>query len=191
MKSGNRGHLFILSGPAGVGKGTLRKKLFQRVPGLVFSISCTTRPVRPGEVDGRDYCFMGKDEFGRMIINGEFLEWAEVHGKYYGTKVSDVRTCLDFGCDMVLEIDVQGSSQIRDKVPDAIAIFITVSSLDELEKRLRGRGTESDEQIMLRLRNAAVEMSRSGEYDHVIVNDDVERAAEELVEIVKSYRNRE
>ena len=187
----HKGHLFILSGPAGVGKGTLRKRLFERVPGLVFSVSCTTRPRRPREAEAKDYFFVDKEEFGRLITKGAFLEWAEVHGNYYGTRRADVETCLDLGCDMVLEIDVQGARQIKEKMPDAIPIFITVSSPDELEARLKKRGTESPDQLLLRMRNATVEMKHAKEYDHVIVNDDFERAADELVSIVERSRGKD
>lgn len=184
-----RGHLFILSGPAGAGKGTLRKKLFTELPDLVFSVSCTTRDKRPGEVEGKDYYFVDRDTFARMADEGAFLEWAHVHGNCYGTRRSDVDACLDSGCDMVLEIDVQGCRQVKAKMPEAIRIFITVGSLDELESRLEDRGTETEEQMMLRLRNAAVELRSAREYDHIILNDDLDRASKELIELVRGYRN--
>lgn len=182
-----RGHLFILSGPAGAGKGTLRKILFKRLPDLVFSVSCTTRNSRPGEKDGVDYHFIGKDAFEKLVGEGAFLEWAEVHGNCYGTRRSDVVTCLDAGGDMVLEIDVQGCRQVKERMPEAVRIFITAGSLDELESRLEDRGTETPEQVALRLRNAAVELRSAREYDHIIVNDDVDRASQELVELVRGY----
>jgi guanylate kinase len=182
-----KGHLFILSGPAGAGKGTLRKILFRETGDLEYSVSCTTREMRPGEAEGRDYHYISRDEFGKMADRGEFLEWAEVHRNYYGTRKSDVERILDEGRDMVLEIDVKGCRQIKDIVPEAIRIFITAPSLDELEERLEERGTETSEQMVVRLRNAAMEMKQAAEYDHVIVNDDVERASKELVKIIKSY----
>jgi guanylate kinase len=183
-----RGHLFILSGPAGAGKGTLRKILFRETGDLVYSISCTTRKMRPGEAEGRDYHYISRGEFEKMADRGEFLEWAEVHRNCYGTRKNDVERVLNEGRDMVLEIDVKGCRQIKDIVPDAIRIFITVPSLDELENRLEERGTETSEQMGVRLRNAAAEMKQAAEYDHVIVNDDIMRASKELGEIIKSYR---
>jgi guanylate kinase len=186
-----RGHLFIISGPAGAGKGTLRKILFGEVDNLAYSVSCTTREMRPGEAEGLDYHYISQDEFDDMADRGEFLEWAEVHRNCYGTRKSDVERVLDEGRDMVLEIDVKGCRQVKDIVPEAIRIFITAPSLDELENRLEGRGTETSEQMGVRLRNAAAEMKQAAEYDHVIVNDDVKRASRELVETIKSYRSRE
>jgi guanylate kinase len=183
-----RGHLFILSGPAGAGKGTLRQRLFREVDGLEYSVSFTTRPMRPGEAEGRDYHYISRGEFERMADSGEFLEWAEVHRNCYGTGKSGVERVLSAGLDMVLEIDVKGCRKVKDIVPEAIRIFITVPSLDELESRLEERGTETSEQMGVRLRNAAMEMKQAAEYDHVIVNDDVARASKELVEIIKSYR---
>jgi guanylate kinase len=184
------GHLFILSGPAGAGKGTLRKILFKEVPDLVYSVSCTTRLRRPDEVEGKDYYFVGKGDFIDMIQNDAFIEWAEVHGNYYGTRRSDVRTCLDLGCDMVLEVDVQGSRQVKAAIPQAVRIFITVPSMDELENRLEDRGTETPDQMLTRLRNAAFEMRYAGECEHTVVNDSVERSSRELTDLVQGYRNK-
>jgi guanylate kinase len=185
-----RGNLFILSGPAGAGKGTLREMLFREIPEIVDSISCTTRAKRPGEVDGLHYYFVSKDDFGGMIARDEFLEWAEVHGSYYGTRRADVERVLSGGGDALLEIDVQGCRQVKARVTSAIRIFITAPSLDVLESRLEDRGTETPDQLETRLRNAAREMRYAGEYDHVIVNDDLRRAANELVELVRGYRSR-
>jgi guanylate kinase len=183
-----RGRLFILSGPAGAGKGTLRNRLFAEVDDMVYSVSCTTRPIRPGETDGRDYHFVTKDRFVELIDEGAFLEWAEVHGNYYGTRKSDVEACLESGRDVVLEIDVQGCEQIRAREPSAIGIFITIRSLDELENRLEDRGTETPDQILMRLRNAARELRYAATYEHVIVNDDLDKASGELIELVRGYR---
>ncbi|MDR1510011.1 MAG: guanylate kinase [Synergistaceae bacterium] len=186
-----RGNLFILSGPAGAGKGTLRKMLFREMPDLVFSVSCTTRERRTGETDGKDYYYISRDDFGRMITRGEFLEWADVHGNYYGTRKSDVERVLGEGRDILLEIDVQGCRLVKSRKPDAIRIFITAPSLDELEDRLEERGTESRAQLDVRLRNAAMEMRHAREYDHIIVNDAISRAGGELIETVKRYREPE
>ncbi|MDR3279929.1 MAG: guanylate kinase [Synergistaceae bacterium] len=185
-----RGHLFILSGPAGAGKGTLRKILFQEIADLEFSVSCTTRKRRPGEVEGCDYYYVSHDDFKRMLEGNEFLEWAEVHGNYYGTRKSDVEKVLESGRDILLEIDVQGSGLVKSREPEAIRIFITAPSLDILENRLEDRGTETQDQLDIRLRNAAREMRLAREYDHVIVNDEIPRASKELVELVKRYRSR-
>ena len=183
-----RGNLFILSGPAGAGKGTLRKGLYDEASDMAYSVSCTTREKRPGEKDGQDYHFVSKNDFGAMITHDEFLEWAEVHGNYYGTRRSDVERVLSEGRDILLEIDVQGHHQLKSRMPEAISIFITAPSLDDIESRLEERGTETHDQLEIRLRNAAMEMKHTGEYDHVIINDDIRRATNELVELVKKYR---
>jgi len=184
------GHIFILSGPAGAGKGTLRKILFDEIGGLEYSVSCTTRRKRPCETEGLDYYYVTRDDFTRMIENDEFLEWAEVHGNYYGTRKSDVEKVLVEGHDILLEIDVQGSRQVKSREPGAVRIFITAPSLDDLESRLEDRGTETQEQLDVRLRNAAAEMRLAREYDHIIVNDELPRASKELTELVRSYRER-
>ena len=186
-----RGRLFILSGPAGAGKGTLRKILFREVPDLVFSVSCTTRLIRPGEAEGKDYYFIDKDAFSALVLRDEFLEWAEVHGNFYGTRRADVENALACGSDMVLEIDVQGCRQVKERMPEAIRIFITVRSLDELENRLEDRGTETPDQLLLRLKNAAIELRHAKEFDHIIMNDDVNRASKELIDLVRRYRDGE
>ncbi|MDR0765103.1 MAG: guanylate kinase [Synergistaceae bacterium] len=183
-----RGRLFILSGPAGAGKGTLRNILFGELDDLAYSVSHTTRKMRPGEAEGRDYHYVSRDEFGKMVKSNEFLEWAEVHGDCYGTAKSGVERVLGEGRDIVLEIDVDGCRQVKEIEPGAVMIFITAPSIDELENRLKGRGTETPEQMDVRLRDAAAEMKRAAEYDRVIVNDDVGRASRELVETIKSYR---
>jgi guanylate kinase len=189
MARRNRGVLFVISGPSGAGKGTLRKVLFDRVPGLAYSVSCTTRHPREGERDGIDYWFVTEEIFDRTRDRGEFLEWAFVHDHHYGTRAEDVRRELERGRDVVLEIDVQGALSVRDACPDAVLIFIAPPSVDELSDRLRERGTETSEDLSLRLRNAMTEMEMASKYDHVILNDNVERAAEELIALVESYRN--
>ena len=186
-----RGRLFILSGPAGAGKGTLRKILFREVPDLVFSVSCTTRLIRPGEAEGKDYYFIDKDAFSALVLRDEFLEWAEVHGNFYGTRRADVENALACGSDMVLEIDVQGCRQVKEHMPEAVRIFITVRSLDELENRLEDRGTETPDQLLVRLKNAAIELRHAKEFDHIIMNDDVNRASKELIDLVRRYRDGE
>ena len=188
MKSKNKGHLFIISGPSGAGKGTLRKILFKRVPGLVFSVSCTTRLPRRGEVDGIDYHFIDDASFHDLKDNGQFLEWAEVHGHYYGTLREDVDRTLSAGKDIILEIDVQGAHQVKKNCSDAVMIFITPPSMPELETRLRKRGTEEENTLRIRLKNARGEMDDSSSFDYVIVNDKLEKAVKKLEFIIDTYR---
>jgi guanylate kinase len=188
MNRSYKGKLFVLSGPSGAGKGTLRKKVFETVEDIRFSISCTTRPPRQGEKDGVDYRFISEEAFLSLLREDKFLEHAEVHGHYYGTLRDDVERTLSSGIDMVLEIDVQGAFQVREKMPESILVFVSPPSLEELERRLRERGTESGENLRIRLRNARLEMLKSGDYDYVIVNDDAERASNELKSIITGFR---
>lgn len=181
------GHLFIISGPSGAGKGTLRKLLFERIPDLIFSISCTTRSPREGELDGVDYHFIDEVSFRRMIARGKFLEWAKVHDNYYGTLREDVERELCAGKNVILEIDVQGAHQVKMNCPDAIMIFVAPPSIPELEKRLRKRGTEEETVLQVRLQNAIAEMDDSYCFDHLIVNDEVARAVNELENVIHSY----
>ncbi len=185
-----RGRLFVLSGPSGAGKGTVRKEVFRRVEGLFFSISCTTRSPRPGEVDGVDYRFISREDFVRRIEAGEFLEWAEVHGNLYGTLWSDVENTLSSGRDVVLEIDVKGAFQVMKRCKDTVSIFLAPPSTEELERRLKNRGSEDEVTIALRLKNALSEMAEADKYDHLVVNDDLEHAVEDLERIVDLYRSR-
>ncbi len=183
-----RGRLFILSGPSGVGKGTLRKALFNNLDGLVFSVSCTTRSPRRGETDGVDYRFISRDDFDARIKNGLFLEWAEVHGNRYGTLEEDVRTILKKGLDVVLEIDVQGALQVKRKMPEAVLVFVAPPSENDLRERLSHRGTEKGESLRTRLDNARRELEMASLYDHMIINDDIPKAVDQLVSVVKQYR---
>ena len=182
------GHLFILSGPAGAGKSTLRKRLFQEMTDLVFSVSCTTRSIRCGETEAKDYFFITHESFRELEAAGAFLEWAQVHGNFYGTRREDVERALESGRDVLLEIDVQGSRQVKEKMPGAVRIFITTPSQEDLKGRLQGRGTETPEQMELRLHNAEIELTQAREYDHIIVNDDIDRASSELISLIKSYK---
>ena len=187
--SSKRGKLFILSGPSGAGKGTLRAIALSDVKNLVYSISCTTRPPRAGETNGVEYRFISKGDFENKINLNEFLEYANVHGCYYGTLRDDVERELEAGNDVLLEIDVQGAEQVKNILSEAVLIFIMPPSREILESRLRARGTESEEILKIRLNNAVDEMSKAASYKHVIINDELDRAAQELREIILSYRN--
>jgi guanylate kinase len=184
------GKLFVLAGPSGVGKGTIVRELVSRDPeGLSLSVSVTTRAPRPGEVDGVDYFFVDDDAFDRMIRAGELLEWAEIVGHRSGTPRGFVEDRLAAGRDVVLEIDVVGASQVRERVPGSVLIFVDPPSMEELERRLRGRGTETEERIRLRLETADWELEQRGWFDHVIVNDDLERASSQVAAIIDASRN--
>lgn len=182
-----KGNLFVLSGPSGAGKGTLVKRVLQRVPDAWVSVSATTRQPRLGEVDGRDYFFLDQPRFDELVSQGGFLEWAHVHGNSYGTLRSRVQDRIDHGSQVILEIDVQGAFQVKKAMPEAHLIFIEPPSLEELERRLRGRGTETEEVICNRMKTAEVELARKMEYDVQVVNDELERATEELVSYIGSF----
>lgn len=183
-----RGRLFVLSGPAGAGKGTILAEAFRQIDKLVYSVSCTTRAPRPGETDGRDYYFISEDEFRKMVDERQFLEWAQVHGKCYGTRREAVEKSLEKGLDVILEIDVQGAMQIKEKMPEAVMIFIEPPSFEALVCRLRSRGTETPQQLETRIRNAERELAEADKYEHRIINDKVEDAVRDFVEIIKKYR---
>jgi guanylate kinase len=184
------GKLFVLAGPSGVGKGSIVRELVARDPeGLSLSVSVTTRAPRPGEVDGVDYFFLDDDAFDRMIRAGELLESAEIVGHRSGTPRGFVEDRLAAGRDVILEIDVVGASQIRERVPGSVLIFIEPPSMEELERRLRGRGTETEERIRLRLATAAWEMEQRDWFDHVVVNDELERAWTQVAAIIEASRS--
>ena len=165
------------------------RELVARDPGLSLSVSVTTRPPRPTEVDGVDYFFVDEDAFARMVEAGELLEWADIVGHRSGTPKGFVEDRLDEGRDVLLEIDVVGASQVRERVPGAVLIFIEPPSPEELERRLRGRGTETEDAIRLRMETAAWEMQQRSWFDHVVVNDDVERAADQVTAIIEASRS--
>ncbi|AVX20313.1 MAG: guanylate kinase [Bacillota bacterium] len=181
-----QGLLLVISGPSGAGKGTVCRALMARHPEVAYSVSATTRKPRPGEIDGVHYYFVTRERFEEMIAAGELLEWAMVYesGNYYGTPRQAVLDNLAAGRDVILEIDVQGALQIREKFPEAIFIFILPPSMEELKKRITGRGTESAESISKRLACAATELSYVKKYDYCIVNDLVEKAVEKLEAII-------
>ena len=179
--------LFVVSGPSGVGKGTLVARVRDRLPGLGLTVSATTRAPREGEKNGVSYYFMDDSEFARRVENGEFLEWANVHGHRYGTLRAEAERLMAEGSSVVLEIDVQGGLNVRKVYPDVVLVFIEPPSTEELERRLRGRGTEDESSIELRLANANHEMELASLYDVRIVNDDLERATDELVSTIDLY----
>lgn len=187
MAARARGKLVVISGPSGVGKTTVLKKLFDVAPvPLVASVSAATRPPRPGEVNGVDYHFLTPEEFERRRRRGEFLECFRVFGgdDWYGTLRSEVTPSLENGKWVVLEIDVQGASAVSGSYPDAITIFVAPGSLEELERRLRGRGTESEQAIRRRLQRAQKELAFADRYQYQVVNDDVDHAVREICDIL-------
>jgi guanylate kinase len=179
------GHLFVIAAPSGAGKTSLVRALMECEPALRFSISYTTRQQRPTEIHGRDYFFVTKPEFEAMVARGEFLEHARVFDNHYGTARSPVEASLASGQDLILEIDWQGAQQIRRALPECRTIFILPPSRAELERRLRGRGTDAEDVIQRRLRDAASDMTHWPEFDYVVVNDAFAQALEELRAIIK------
>jgi len=183
-----KGHLYIVSAPSGAGKTSLVGALFKALPNLTVSVSTTTRAIRPGEKDASDYFFTGIDQFKAMIEHDDFLEYASVFGNFYGTSKTVVLAQLAQGADVILEIDWQGAQLVREKMPDAISIFILPPSLEVLEQRLQDRQQDSAQQIQRRMQDAVSEMSHYHEYDYLIVNDDFSVAAAELQSIIVAAR---
>ena len=179
-----KGMLMVLSGPSGSGKGTIVKSLLSRYEDMVLSVSMTTREPRPGEIDGVHYHFVTRETFEATIAADGFLEYAEYSGNYYGTPVAPVKKWLEEGKCVILEIEVQGGEKVMDKWPDPVTVFIDVPSLEELERRLRGRGTEPEEVIQKRLNAALYELSRMFRYQYVVLNDEVEAACDRIKTIV-------
>ncbi|MFH0994446.1 MAG: guanylate kinase [Pseudomonadota bacterium] len=186
--SGTNGCLFILSAPSGAGKTTLCQALCRHFPDLLYSVSHTTRLPRTGETRGIDYHYITKKEFISLIESGEWAEWAEVHGNYYGSSASFLNQGLGAGKDILLDIDVQGMLKILKRYPSSITVFIRPPSLEALRARLESRGADSPDIIEIRMINAKKEMAESHRYRHVIVNDDLELATRELIRLVDSYR---
>jgi guanylate kinase len=179
------GRLVVVSGPSGTGKSTLvRRVVTLCAPKVVLSVSATSRAPRDGEVDGVDYLFLGRDSFEQAVARGEFLEWAEVHGNLYGTPAGPVAQAVARGCCVLLEIDVQGGMQVRSRVPDAYLIFVRTPTFEDLEARLRARGTDGEATILRRLANARAELDQSSHYDVQLINDDLDRAVAELADVL-------
>ncbi len=181
-----RARPIVLAAPSGTGKTTIAHRLVEGTGEFVFSVSATTRAPRKGERNGMDYEFMGRTEFETMAEGGEFAEWAEVHGNLYGTPRRTLEEATARGEFVVLDIDVQGARQIHTGFPDALLVFVIPPSAEVLLSRLTKRGTEADEEVVRRLRNARKELARAGEFDHVVVNDDLERAVEEMRVVARS-----
>ena len=187
MKLNDKGMLIVISGPSGVGKGTVRKALFEkRGHRLVYSISMTTRKPRQGEVDGVDYYFVSREEFQKRLDKNQFLEWAEFVGNYYGTPKDKVEEQIEMGKEVVLEIEVNGALQVLSKVKDAVSIFIVPPGKQALYDRLRRRGTEPEEVIQERMAKANREFQLAHKYDYIVVNDDVDNAADRIMAIIRA-----
>ena len=182
-----KGNLFVLSGPSGAGKGTLVKRVLERVPDAWLSVSDTTRSPREGEIDGVHYFFVDDAEFDQLVETGGFLEWARVHENRYGTPRARVEEHMAKGGQVLLEIDVQGALNVRKVYPDAVLVFIEPPSMEVLEQRLRGRGTEDEQSLELRLADAAGELEMAREYDERVVNDDLQESCAELLRVLDSH----
>ena len=179
-----RGTLLVISGSSGVGKSTVIREVMSQRPDLYFSVSFTTREPREGEVNGVNYNFVTREDFEDRIQKGEFLEWAEYVGNYYGTSMTVIREHLDKGTDVLLDIEVQGAAKVREKLPEAVTLFLIPPSFEELSRRLHARGTDSQEKIAQRLETARREAKEIIHYDYVVVNDTVPHAAEEVLAIL-------
>jgi len=182
--SNKKGKLVVISAPSGTGKGTVINKLLKKHPDFAFSVSATTRKPRPGETDGVDYYFISKERFKEMIESNEFLEYADYVGEYYGTPIKPIKEYIDLGKTVILDIEVQGAKQVMSKDIEATTIFLVPPDLDELEKRLRGRGTDSDEKVISRLNRAKQELKEKHHYDHIVINDSSTHAAKEILSLI-------
>jgi guanylate kinase len=190
MRQPKSGLLIVISGPSGVGKDTVLRRLFELDPKLKYSVSYTTRPPRPGEVDGQSYSFVSEPEFLRLIEQKKFLEWAKVYEHYYGTSRRRVEEALDRGEDIILKIDVQGATFVKKRKPDGLFIFITPPSTEELLHRLTGRNTESAEAVAVRQREALIELGLAKDYEHVVCNRDIDDTAREILALIAAEHAR-
>ena len=185
-----RGTLFVVSSPSGGGKGTIIEHVLEKVENLSYSVSYTTRAPRSKEVAGREYFFVSRDTFEEMIAAGEFLEWACVHGNFYGTAKNQILEQTAVGADIILELDVQGAAKVRQLLMDSVSVFILPPSYEVLKQRLIARGTDSAEELAIRLRRAPEELREYSNFDYVIINDEVEKAARQLASIIYAERAR-
>jgi guanylate kinase len=181
----SKGRLFVITGPSGVGKGTLIKEVLERLDGLELSVSATTRPPREGEQDGLDYHFLDEEDFSKRLERGEFMEHASYSGHRYGTLLSEVEPRLERGASVVLEIELQGARQVRERLPEAVLVFVAPPTAGVLRDRLERRGTDTAEQIDRRLEVAQQELDAQPEFGHVVVNDEIDRAADELADLMR------
>ena len=181
----SRGRLTVITGPSGVGKGTLVKRLLESQPEIWLSVSATTRAPREGEVDGQSYFFHSREAFDALVATGGLLEWAEFAGNCYGTPRKPVQDQLDQGRAVLLEIELEGARQVRRSFPEGVQIFLAPPSFEELERRIRGRGTDAEEAIQRRLQRAEEELRAQGEFDAVVINDDLDRALEALEQLMQ------
>ena len=186
----NRGVLAVVSGPSGVGKGTVCARLIEKYPGCFLSISATSRSPRGAEEDGVHYYFKSREEFEEMIKNDELLEHAQYVDKYYGTPKKPCMEHIDKGENVILEIEIQGGMKVKEKEPDTVMIFVVPPSMEELESRLRGRGTESEELVLQRLARAKEEIAEMGNYDYIVVNDSIEETADRIYSILEAESNK-
>lgn len=190
MMRSNRGLLIVFTGPSGSGKGTIVKELLSRYDDIVLSVSMTTRKPRPGEIDGFHYYFVTREEFEQAIAEDAFLEYAEYNGNYYGTPIAPIEKLLSEGKNVILEIEVKGAEKVMDKCPDIVSIFVDIPSMEELERRLRGRGTETDDVICGRMNAAKYELSRMFRYQYVVLNDEVSAACDRINTIINAEHMR-
>lgn len=182
----NKGKLFIVSGPSGSGKDTLLKEFFKKHPEVAFSISSISRPMRPGEIEGEKYNFISREEFLELIKNDMLLEYNEFCGNFYGSPKAPIIDCIENGKDIILEVDVNGAAKVREKMPNALSVFIMPPSYDILLKRLSGRGTDDESVIKKRMTEALNEIKRADEYDYIVINDDLNKAVDDLINIIIS-----
>lgn len=185
-----KGNLFVLSAPSGTGKTTIIRKLLKKLDKLYFSVSYTTREMRKGELEGKDYYFTSEKKFKEMIRKGEFVEWAKVHNHFYGTSKKEILSKINKGIDVLLDIDTKGSIQIKKTFPKSIHIFIIPPSYKELERRLRGRGDLKEKDILIRLKNAKKEILKWKDYDYIIVNEELENSLNLLTSIINSVKQK-